>query len=259
MFFLSGTTSAEWWLLNNLMEKLGSFLFKFRNLIFPLFFFLLVFSTRPFLGTEQLEYWTYVIGIAVALAGQFIRALTIGLAYIVRGGRDRKVYAKKLVKEGIFAHSRNPLYLGNIMIVIGLGIIANSIPFYFIGIPLFVFMYLAITRAEEKYLRDKFGAEYIEYCKNVNRFIPDLSGISATIKSMTFNWQRLVVKEYGTTYSWIICVVLLIMKNQYFRNSGRISETAILTSSISFILATIFYAAARYLKKSGRWSGKLQK
>lgn len=237
------------------MEKIGSIIFRYRNVIFPLFFLLLVFSTRPFLGSEQLEYWTYIIGIAVALAGQTVRALTIGLAYIVRGGRDRKVYAKKLVKEGIFAHCRNPLYLGNIMIVIGLGIIANSVPFYFIGIPVFIFMYLAITRAEEKYLRDKFGQEYIEYCKNVNRFILDPAGVSKTIKSMTFNWQRLVVKEYGTTYSWIICAVLLIMKNQYFRNSGRISKTAILISSISFVLATSFYAAARYLKKSGKWKG----
>lgn len=168
------------------MEKFGRFIFKYRNFIFPLFFFLLVFSTRPFLGSEHIEVLTYALGIAVALAGQLIRALTVGLAYIKRGGKDRKVYARELVKGGVFAHCRNPLYMGNIMIVIGLGIIANSVLFYLIGIPLFVFMYLAITRAEEKYLRDKFGEEYIEYCKNVNRFIPDLSGIKQDHKKHEF-------------------------------------------------------------------------
>jgi protein-S-isoprenylcysteine O-methyltransferase Ste14 len=238
------------------MEKLGSFIFKYRNIIFPIFIFLLVFSAKPFTVSEHLEYWIYVLGIAVALIGQAIRALTIGLAYIRRGGKDRKVFAKKLVTGGIFKHCRNPLYLGNIVIVTGLGIIANSAPFYFIGIPLFIFMYLAITKAEEKYLRDRFGEEYIEYCKNVNRFMPDLSGISKTIKSMTFNWQRLVVKEYGTTFSWILCAILIIMKNHLKSNSSHISKTAILVSSLSFVIAAIFYAVSRYLKKSGRWTGK---
>ena len=237
------------------MEKLGSFIFKFRNIIFPLFFVLLVLSTRPLLESEGLEKWRYALGIAVALAGQTIRALTIGLAYIIRGGRGRKVYAENLVKDGIFAHCRNPLYLGNIMIVIGLGIVANSIPFYFIGIPLFIFMYLAITRAEEKYLGEKFGDEYVEYCKNVNRFIPDLSGIGKTIKSMTFNWKRLVVKEYGTTYSWILCAILLIMKNNYVRYGSQMSKTSILVLSLSLVLVTFLYAVARYLKKVRKWTG----
>lgn len=237
------------------MEKLGRFIFKYRNVIFPVLFFSLVLSSRPSPGYSHIENWLYVIGIAVALAGQTIRALTIGLAYIIRGGRGRQAYAENLVKDGVFAHCRNPLYLGNIMIVIGLGIVANSMFFYFIGIPLFIFMYLAITRAEEKYLGEKFGEEYVEYCKNVNRFIPDLSGIGKTIKSMTFNWQRLVVKEYGTTYSWVVCAILLIMKNDYVRSGGQMSKPFILISSLSLVLATFLYVVARYLKKVRKWSG----
>jgi protein-S-isoprenylcysteine O-methyltransferase Ste14 len=95
-----------------------------------------------------------------------VRALTIGLAYIKRGGKNRKIYAKGLVKEGIFAHCRNPLYLGNILIITGLGIVAHSFLFALIGIPLFIFLYLAIIRAEEHFLASKFGQEYIEYCRN---------------------------------------------------------------------------------------------
>jgi protein-S-isoprenylcysteine O-methyltransferase Ste14 len=234
------------------MVTIGNFIFKYRNIIFPLFFVILVVGVRPLPESGNAELWRYAIGISVALAGQTIRALTIGLAYIIRGGRDRKVYAKTLVRDGIFAHCRNPLYLGNILIVIGLGIVANSVPFYIIGIPFFIFMYMAIIRAEEHFLANMFGEEYVEYSRKVNRLIPSLSGIRRTLSSMQFKWRRLIVKEYGTTYTWIICIILLILKNHYLHYGLEASRPIIVSSSVLLILVTLFYAAARYLKKSRR-------
>lgn len=234
------------------MTGLGNFLFKHRNLVFPLVFVLMVSGAEPFLGDGQTEKWIYVTGIVIALSGQVIRALTIGLAYIIRGGRDKKVYAKTLVTNGIFAHCRNPLYLGNILIVAGLGIVADSVVFYFVGIPFFVLSYMAIIKAEENYLTGKFGEEYREYCRKVNRLIPDLSGIRTTLKSMTFNWRRLLVKEYGTTYTWIIAMIFLIVKNQYVYYGHELSMNSIWILSSSFIIATFFYALVRYLKKTRR-------
>ena len=234
------------------MVTIGNFIFKYRNIIFPLFFITLVVGVRTLPESGHAELWRYAIGITVALAGQAIRALTIGLAYIIRGGRDRKVYAKTLVKDGIFAHCRNPLYLGNILIVIGLGIVAHSLPFYAVGIPLFVFMYMAIIKAEEHFLTNTFGEEYIEYIRKVNRLIPNFSGMRETINSMQFNWRRLVVKEYGTTYTWIVCVILLIMKNHYLYYGLEASRTVMVASSLLVIFFTLLYARARYLKKSGQ-------
>jgi len=234
------------------MVTIGNFIFKYRNIMFPLFFVILVVGVRPLPESGHAELWRYAIGITVALAGQTIRALTIGLAYIIRGGRDRKVYAKTLVKDGIFAHCRNPLYLGNILIVIGLGIVANSLPFYIIGIPFFIFMYMAIIRAEEHFLANMFGEEYVEYSRKVNRLIPNLSGIRRTLSSMQFKWRRLIVKEYGTTYTWIICIILLILKNHYLHYGLEASRQIIVSSSVLLILVTLFYAVARYLKKSRR-------
>jgi len=221
------------------MIRLGNFLFKYRNLIFPLLFFLMILGTKPFLGNRQTDAWIYVTGFIIALGGQVIRALTIGLAYIVRGGRDKKVYADTLVTNGIFAHCRNPLYLGNILIVSGLGVVADSAVFYFIGIPFFVLAYMAIIKAEENFLSGKFGEDYRQYCGRVSSLIPDLSGIGTTLKSMTFNWRRLLVKEYGTTYAWITVMIVLIVKNQYIRNGHELSGPVIWFSSLSFIAATI--------------------
>jgi len=237
------------------MIRLGNFLFKYRNLVFPLLFFLMILGTEPFLGNRQTETWIYVTGFIIALSGQVIRALTIGLAYIVRGGRDKKVYADTLVTNGIFAHCRNPLYLGNILIVSGLGVVADSAVFYFIGIPFFVLAYMAIIKAEENFLSGKFGEEYREYCGRVNSLIPGLSGIGTTLKSMTFNWRRLLVKEYGTTYAWITVMILLIVKSQYLLYGHELSGTVIWFSSLSFGAATIFYSVVRYLKKTRRLVG----
>lgn len=233
------------------MVSLGNFVFAHRNFIFPLFFIVLVFGTRPAEAGQDFGWWRYALGFTVALTGQIIRALTIGLAYIIRGGRKRKVYAETLVRDGVFAHCRNPLYLGNILIVIGLGIVAHSMPFYVAGIPLFIFLYLAIIRAEEHFLSGKFGEEYAAYCRAVPSLVPNVSGIGRTIGGMTFKWRRLIVKEYGTTYTWVVCMLLLMVKNQYYLHSGDIAPTATLIS-VLFALVTVLYGIAWYLKKSRR-------
>ena len=78
--------------------------------------------------------------------------VTIGLAYIIRGGKNKKVYAEDLVTTGIFAHCRNPLYVGNILMLAGVGILSNSLLYVVIMIPFFLFVYQAIVLAEENFL-----------------------------------------------------------------------------------------------------------
>ncbi len=55
------------------------------------------------------------IGLAVALAGQLLRAVTIGFAYVRRGGLRRRSTPTAWSQDGLFAHSRNPLYVGNFL------------------------------------------------------------------------------------------------------------------------------------------------
>lgn len=45
-----------------------------------------------------------MLGVALALTGQLLRALVIGFAYVRRGGKDRQIYAESLQQEGLFAH-----------------------------------------------------------------------------------------------------------------------------------------------------------
>lgn len=234
-----------------MIRRIGDFFFRYRNLLFPIIFLILAFATRPIKGSEKYEAAIYALGILTALAGQTIRIATIGLKYIIRGGRKRKVYAEDLVTGGIFAHCRNPLYVGNILIVLGLTIIANSLPFYLVGIPAFLFIYYAIVRAEEAFLTEKFGEAYLAYCRDTNRFIPKLSGLGETFREMDFNWKRVLVKEYGTPYSWSIGTLFLMVKNRYLLVGDFRDKDYYLTLFAVFIVLTVLWASARYLKKSG--------
>src|SRR5262245_11970459 len=187
----------------------GNFLFRYRNGLFPLVYALLLFKSQPLMGNYRLA---AVIGFLVASVGQSIRAVTIGLEYIIRGGRKRQVYAEKLVQGGIFAHCRNPLYLGNFIIILGISIASNSLLVVSVAVPFFIFAYWAIIAAEENYLRNKFGQEFDDYCARVNRLVPNFAGIGQTLSGMVFNWRRLITAEYGSTYLWMGGMILILLK-----------------------------------------------
>jgi protein-S-isoprenylcysteine O-methyltransferase Ste14 len=161
-----------------MMVRIGNFLFHYRNGIFPLVYAVLVFRSPPLFPDYRAA---ALLGFLVAFLGQLLRALTICLDYIIRGGRNRQVYAERLVQGGIFVHCRNPLYVGNFTILFGVGLASNSILFMSVAIPFLAFSYWAIIAAEENYLRNKFGNEFDDYCARVNRLLPNFSGITLTL------------------------------------------------------------------------------
>lgn len=240
------------------MIQIGNFFFRYRNWLFILLYALL-FLPSPELFTEascgeHYWYWPLAGGLFVTVLGQTVRGATIGLAYIVRGGKDKKVYADDLVTTGIFNHCRNPLYVGNILMLLGVGILANSL--YYVGIvmPLFLFIYQAIVLAEENFLRSKFGQSFDDYCVRVNRWIPNISGLSKTFASMEFNWRRWVLKEYNTQFVWLAGIALLILLkyNEALLQSDREHANQLLWVIIPALAAS--YLLVRYLKKSGKFT-----
>lgn len=231
-----------------MMIKIGNFFFHYRNGLFPLAYALLFVPSRPLLPDYRVA---VVVGLVVVLTGQLIRAVTVGLDYIVRGGRDRQVYAEHLVQGGIFAHCRNPLYVGNYLILLGVGLTSNSLLFVSIAMPFFTFVYWAIIAAEENFLRNKFGGEFDDYCRRVNRVWPRFSGLGRTFSTMEFNWRRLLTAEYGSAYIWMAAVILVQLSNLWWRGEYHTTRPLIiwLWSLLAFV--TLLYLIARYLKKSG--------
>lgn len=236
---------------DKVMVPIGNFFFKYRDGLFPIVLVCIAVAARPapFLGDKRLDLFLDAAGLLVALAGQGVRVVTIGFAYVKRGGKDKKVYADRLVQEGIFAHSRNPMYLGNLLVIVGFALIHNSPWFYVVGLPFFFFAYLCIIATEESFLRRKFGDEYEAYCTRVNRLLPSLRGLAATLGEMTFDWKRVVRKEYGTLFTFVTCIVgLLVLERLTFGNFA--DERRFLTAiGVIWAAAACGWAVARVLKR----------
>jgi protein-S-isoprenylcysteine O-methyltransferase Ste14 len=225
------------------MIRLGNFLFRYRNQLFPFVFALMALGQwLPLAENRQAQAWMLGLGFVISLVGQLVRILTIGLDYIKRGGKKKTVYAEKLVTTGIFAHCRNPMYLGNLMMIAGLGII--------VGVPFFIVSYWAIILAEEHFLRGKFGEEYLRYCTEVSRLIPRLTGMCKTILGMRFHWKRLIVKEYQTIYIWGLGAVLFFMGYEY-KTRKFVGGSAALLNGLYVVVAgwTVLFLAAWIMKK----------
>jgi protein-S-isoprenylcysteine O-methyltransferase Ste14 len=233
------------------MPRLGHFFFRYRNGLFPVVFLFAFLAGQPryALGRADADLLLDIFGAVIALGGQGLRIVTIGYEYIVRGGKDRQVYADRLVLGGIFAHCRNPLYLGNLLMIFGAALILHSWAFYLIFLPFIFFAYAAIVRAEEHYLSQKFGGEYSQYCSKVNRWWPRWSGLRQSTSDMRFNWKRVVIKEYNTTFLLITALAALKLWSD-FKIEGPVSLPNGGTLSIAAAVWLCFYLIVRALKKS---------
>jgi protein-S-isoprenylcysteine O-methyltransferase Ste14 len=237
------------------MIQIGNFFYKYRNTLFILLYLALFIPSPPVFSPSHFgaNYYLYpiIIGLIITIAGQLIRGATIGLAYIIRGGKDGKVHAEDLVTKGIFNHCRNPLYIGNILMLAGVGILSNSLLFLLIFIPFFAFVYYTIVLAEENFLRNKFGQTYIAYSGRVNRWLINFRGIGTTFKGMQFKWKRWILKEYNTQYVWLSGITLIILfryrQVTNFKTGHRNHLLIIILSALSLL-----YLLVRYLKKSGK-------
>jgi protein-S-isoprenylcysteine O-methyltransferase Ste14 len=236
------------------LVQYGNFLFRWRNALFPVVELALFVAFRPRwpAGDERLDQILDLVGILVAFAGQVLRIIVIGYAYIIRGGKNQRVYAEDLVTGGIFAHSRNPLYVGNLLVLFGLFIILNNPWVYVLGVVFFVSGYIAIVAAEENFLRGKFGAAYDAYVRDVPRWLPRLAGIRRSLDGMRFNWRRVILKEYGSTYAWMAAaVVLMALDTLAYRSYGE-RAAYLNTLWVCLGVLTVAYGVARYLKLSKR-------
>jgi len=231
----------------SLLIAYGQFAFRTRNWLFPLVLVpcCLLFPPIPSAGLD-------VLGILVSLSGLALRAGVIGFAYIKRGGIGKQIAAPKLVTEGMFAHGRNPLYLGNLLVVAGLLLIHNSPWTYLIAGAFFLISYAAIVAAEEAFLRAKFGAEYEAYCARTPRWLVDPRNLRQTLRGMGFNWRRVVAKDYGTQATWLLSACLLLIYGAALAPGPRGPAATLLPASLALVLGLAAVLYVRRLKKSGR-------
>jgi protein-S-isoprenylcysteine O-methyltransferase Ste14 len=228
----------------------GNYLFRYRNAVFPLATIALAIAFRPAHPGAGADIVLDIAGIAIVALGQTLRAAVIGLAYIKRGGVNKRIHADTLVTEGLFAHCRNPLYVGNLMILLGVMVVFNNPWVYVVGGAFFTLSYAAIVLAEESFLSAKFAGAYEAYCRDVPRWWIDPRGLAATFRDMRFNWKRMILKDYAT----IATSTLMVLAALAYRNFIAQGATASWTQAVECGAAVLAIVAAvlvvRALKKA---------
>lgn len=116
-----------------------------------------------FLYLARPRCWSLTAGSAVALLGVGIRA--------VSSGHVKK--NEELATSGPYAYTRNPLYLGSIVIAAGFALAALRWELAVALVVLYLAIYVPVIRGEEQFLRQRF-AGYADYCARVPRLLPRL-------------------------------------------------------------------------------------
>lgn len=115
-----------------------------------------------------------VIGMIMILFGELIRIYSV--AFIGSISRTRKNRTGgSLIRSGPFSYVRNPLYVGNFFISTGVATFAGNIYLVIATAVLFAFQYYHIVKYEESWLKQSFGDEYAEFCRDTPAWFPQKS------------------------------------------------------------------------------------
>ena len=145
-------------------------------------------------------------GFAIATAGIIVRAIA--------SGHIRKNAA--LATTGPYAYTRNPLYLGSIIIALGFIVAARNVWIGVATLAMFAFIYLPVIRAEETYLGSAFPG-YAGYANQVPRLLPRLtpyrSGADTEEKPGGFSGALyLRHREYNAALGSVLMLGALVLK-----------------------------------------------
>ena len=147
------------------------------------------------------------LGSVMILAGLLIRALA--------SGHVRKNEA--LATTGPYAYTRNPLYLGSLLIGIGFAVAARSWWVSAVLVVMFFAIYVPVIRGEEKFLRDKFP-EFDEYAQRVPRMLPRFTAARSGDDGGGFSMELyLQHREWNALLGSVLLAGALILKMKFLR------------------------------------------
>lgn len=231
-----------------MQEQIGAILFRWRNILFPATFILLLAFAPPSAlhdaGTKRL---VFGCGLALAVCGACIRLLVASTHYVKRAGRHGSVHADELFVGGLFALTRNPLYVGNVLIATGFLLLLGNLFVLAIGVPVTLLAYQSIISTEERYLHTRFGQPYENYIQTVPRWLPDLTRWQAAFLDAGFCWRRAIAMDYSTTGAVIAGIMIMAIR---YDISSRTQVSATLWAMLAGTVIAIVFI--RHLKKSGR-------
>lgn len=144
---------------------IGAKLFELRDYTPIPLIVLVLFTAEPSVRTAT-------IGTLIAVFGELFRIYAVAFIGSVSRTRNTSSAGANLITTGPFAWMRNPLYVGNFFICLGIAIFSGVTWVIVLTVLLFGFQYYCIVKHEEGLLVEKFGREYEEYMQRVPAWVP---------------------------------------------------------------------------------------
>ena len=118
----------------------------------------------------------------------------------------------ELTMTGPYAYTRNPLYLGSMLIAFGFAVAAHSWWIALALAVLFALIYLPTIRSEEEFLRGQFS-DYDEYARRVPRLLPRLTPASSSKRGGGFSGALYRKhREYNAALGALTIYAVLLLK-----------------------------------------------
>lgn len=236
-------------------KKDGNFLFRYRSylplILVPFFIFSLISFSSNLINCDAkwLGYNNILIifSLIVGLLGQTIRILVAGFVPKDTSGRNTKEQkAATLNTKGFYSICRNPLYLGNFLMMFSPVILLGNWLFALCFILFFWLYYERIIYAEEEFLVKKFGDLYIQWASKTSCFFPSFRNYEKT--NMKFSFKAMIRREYhslfGLASSLFVVHYLIILVLFKF---DVLAPSYILSGF--FIICFIIYLICLFLSK----------
>jgi protein-S-isoprenylcysteine O-methyltransferase Ste14 len=117
---------------------------------------------------------------------------------------------KQLTTSGPYAYTRNPLYLGSLILAAGFAVAARSWWIVGVMVAMFAAIYIPVITGEERYLRHTFP-DYDDYARHVPRMLPGLTpyGSQQSAYSSARYWKH---REYQAIIGCAIVLGVLVIK-----------------------------------------------
>ena len=195
-------------MLKSSLESQGDHLFRFRgiylSIIFIIFAFLEVNNSYKIYSSL-----TFYSGMIISVFGLFIRCITIGYIHDNTSGRNTAEgqVADSLNIFGMYSIVRNPLYLGNFFMSVGV-FISLGLSFITLSLSIIIFLYYKrVIYTEEIYLKEKFGDVYNDWLAVTNAIVPNIFKFNRS--NLRFSISRVVVREYAGAYLIVLVYTLI--------------------------------------------------
>ena len=200
-------------------ERSGNWLFRWRSYL-PLVVLALFLACMPYyehIGStesESLDHLWEVLCLCVSFFGLGIRVFTIGYTPSGTSGRNtRGQVAEELNISGAYSLVRNPLYLGNYFIYLGVALFSHIWWLVAIFTLLFWLYYERIIFAEEIFLRNKFGDIYTQWAQSVPVIFPRFKGYITP--KLPFSFKNILKREYNGFFAIIVVMFIFETLGEY--------------------------------------------